>query len=112
MEKTTPLKILARWREYVRIVYKAIKTIAPRAETYITGGVAENRLTVKSDIDILLVLPQKPTFTQAVELRTKILKEAERLGLPLYAPIDLHIISKEELRKYKKRGRVIPLDKI
>ena len=70
------------------------------------------RLTIKSDIDILLVLPQKPTFTQAVELRTKILKEAERLGLPLYAPIDLHIISKEELRKYKKRGRVIPLDKI
>ena len=93
-------------------MYKAIKTIALRAETYITGGVAENRLTIKSDIDILLVLPQKPIFTQAVELRTKILKEAERLGLPLYAPIDLHIISKEEFRKYTKRGRVIPLDKI
>ena len=112
MKKTTPLKILAKWREYTRTVYKAIKTIAPRAETYITGGVTENRLTIKSDIDILLVLPQKPTFTQAVELRTKILKEAERLGLPLYAPIDLHMISREELRKYTKRGRVIPLDKI
>jgi len=29
MKKITPLKILAKWREYTRIVYKAIKTIAP-----------------------------------------------------------------------------------
>ncbi len=112
MKKTNPLQILTKWRGYSRIMYKAIKTVAPQAETYIIGGAAENRLTIKSDIDILLVLPQKPTFTQAVELRTKILEEAEKIGLPPYAPIDLHIIGKEELKKYIKKGKVIPLDKV
>ena len=58
------------------------------------------------------LLPYTSTFNEAVELRSRILEEAEKLGLPLYAPIELHIIGKEELRKYLKKGKVLPVNKI
>ncbi|MCD6368539.1 MAG: nucleotidyltransferase domain-containing protein [Thermoproteales archaeon] len=109
VNKVTPLRALMEWREYARILYRAVKNVMLEAEIYITGGVAENRITARSDIDVLIVLPYTPTFNEAVELRTKILEKAEDLELPLYAPIELHIIGKEELKKYMKKGKVIPV---
>ena len=101
-----------KWRKYIRITYKAVKMIIPNVEIYATGGVVEDRLTVKSDIDLLIVLPHTPTFNEAIELRSRILEEAEKLGLPLYAPIELHIIGKKELKKYMKKGKVLPVNKV
>ena len=46
------------------------------------------------DIEILVVLPEKPSFNEAVEFRMKIMEKAEELNLPLYAPIELHIVGK------------------
>ena len=112
MSRITPLQVLMEWRKHVRIMYRAIRNVIPNAEVYITGGVAEDRLTVKSDIDLLIVLPYTSTFNEAVELRSRILEEAEKLGLPLYAPIELHIIGKKELKKYMKKGKVLPVNKV
>ena len=64
------------------------------------------------DIEILVVLPEKPSFNEAVELRMKIMEKAEELNLPLYAPIELHIVSKEDLRKYVKKGKIIPVNRL
>ncbi|MCY0868399.1 MAG: hypothetical protein OWQ48_04110 [Desulfurococcus sp.] len=61
-----------------------------------------------SDVDILVVIPSKPSFQQAVELREKIMEKAEQQGLPLYAPVELHIVGRENLEEYSKRGRIIP----
>ncbi len=112
MDKIKPLRILLNWRKYVRIIYRAIKSVIPDAEVYVIGGAAENRLTTMSDIDILVVLSEKPLFNEAVELRMKIMGKAEELGLPLYAPIELHIVGKEDLRKYVKKGKIIPANKL
>ena len=60
MGRITPLQVLQvlmEWRKHVRLACKAVKNVIPNAETYVTGGAAENRLTVRSDIDILVVLP-------------------------------------------------------
>ena len=108
--RTTPLQILMNWRSYVKKISKAVKATIPEAEVYIAGGAANNRLTIRSDIDILIVLPNKPNFAKSVEIRVKILERAEKLKLPLYAPIELHIIGKKELVKYTKRGKIIPLN--
>jgi len=112
MVRATPLWILMRRRSYVRILSEAIKAVIPEVEVYVVGGAANDRLTVKSDIDILVVLPHKLGFTETVDLHAKILKEAEKLKLPLYAPIELHIVSKEELKKYKQREKIIPINEI
>ena len=112
MGKITPLHILLNWKKYVKIMYKAIKHVVPYAEVYLIGGAAENRLTIMSDIDILIVLPKKPSFNEAVELRTKIMERAEELGLPLYAPIELHIVGREDLERYWKKGKVVPLNQL
>lgn len=61
-----------------------------------------------SDVDILVVIPSKPSFQQAVELREKIMEKAEQQGLPLYAPVELHIVGRENLEEYSKRCRIIP----
>lgn len=105
----TPLRILREWRRYSRIIHEAIKETVPEAEAYLAGGAAENRLTIHSDIDVLVVLPRTPTFQEAVELRARILERAEELGLPPYAPVELHIIGKEDLKRYTSKGRVIPI---
>jgi len=108
--RITPLQMLMNWRSYVKKISKAVKATIPEAEVYIAGGAANNRLTIRSDIDILIVLPNKPNFTKSAEIRAKILEEAEKLKLPPYAPIELHIISKKELKKYTKRDEIIPLN--
>lgn len=113
MGGVTPLQVLMEWRKHVRLACKAVKNVIPNAEIYVIGGAAENRLTIRSDIDILVVLPcTAPTFNEAIELRSRILEEAVKLGLPLYAPIELHIVGREELKKYVKKGKVIPANKI
>lgn len=47
-----------------------------------------------------------------VDVKAMVIEEAEKLGLPPYAPIELHVISREELEKYLKTGSVIPADEL
>jgi len=110
--KITPLRALMEWRRYVRTISEAAKTIIPKARIYVAGGAAEGRLTVVSDVDVLVVLPYEVDFEEATELHAKILEEAERLELPPYAPVEFHIISDRELKEYARRGKVIPANKI
>ncbi len=82
----------------------------PSLKVYLAGGAAEGRLTVLSDIDIVVVLPHEPAFEEAVRLRARIVEEAEKLGVPLYAPVELHIVGPRGLEKLQRRGRLIPLE--
>ncbi len=108
----TPLKVLMKWREYVRLVYEATKKVLPIAEVYLVGSAAEGKLRVTSDIDVVIALPHKPTYDEIIDVRVKVIEEAEKLGLPPYAPIELHVISKEELSKYLRTGSsVVPVGK-
>jgi len=107
-----PLRALTGWRRYVRTVSEAVKKVAPEVRVYVAGGAAEDRLTIESDIDVLVVLPHKVDLEEATELHAKILGEVERLKMPPYAPVELHIISDRELKEYARKGKVIPADKI
>jgi len=49
-------------RKYAEIIAKASKDIDPNSKVYVFGGVAENRVTVLSDIDILIVTEVKEGF--------------------------------------------------
>lgn len=97
----TRLRNLNRWRTYVNIIARVVKEISPDAEVYLIGGAAENRLTVLSDIDILVALPHEPSLEEALRLKTMIFEKAEEQGLPPYAPIELHITSIKTLHRYR-----------
>jgi len=67
-----------------------MKVVAPEAREFMSRDATENRPTIESDVDVLMVLPRKVNFAKAVELRAKILEKAEKQGLPLYTPVKLH----------------------
>ncbi len=56
----------------------------------------------------MVMLPRDPSFGEAAKARARILEAAERLGLPLYAPVELHIVGLRGFERYK-RGRLVRL---
>ncbi len=86
------LRLLARWRDWVTLLEKALDELGLKnARVYVVGGVAEGRITVASDIDVVVELPQEPSFDEAVELRTRIWEKLEQLGVPLETPLEIHV---------------------
>ncbi|BES81557.1 nucleotidyltransferase domain-containing protein [Pyrodictium abyssi] len=77
---------------------------------YVAGGAAEGRLTVLSDIDVVVVSPAVPEEAPrkrrlAIEIRDV---AAERYGLPWDYPVDLHLYSPGEFREARRRyGRLV-----
>jgi len=71
---------LRRWREYAESVCRAARDILGRdVEVYVIGGVAEERTTALSDIDILIVAGKLPRDRK--ELYSEILgKRLTRTG--------------------------------
>lgn len=91
---------LSRWREYAEKIAKSAKELYPQAEVYVFGGVAEDRITVLSDIDILVILPGK-SVQELRELRTRIfLNAVDKYGLPFDSPVELHVVNEERAKIY------------
>ena len=55
------------------------------------------------------MLPEKPSFSQAVDIRVRVFEEAEKLGLLPYAPVEIHVISRKELSRYTRKGKIVRL---
>ncbi|MGC9106136.1 MAG: nucleotidyltransferase domain-containing protein [Thermoprotei archaeon] len=92
---------MRRWREYAEKVAKAAKDLEPDAEVYVIGGVAEDRITVLSDIDILIVTKRKVEGREKKELKADILIRAmDVYGLPFDAPVELHLEDEEGAKRY------------
>jgi hypothetical protein len=49
------LNYLRVWRDAAKSIARATRSIEPDVEVYVIGGAAEDRLTVLSDIDVVLV---------------------------------------------------------
>jgi hypothetical protein len=90
--------MLKRWRLVVKKAVNIIKRIYPDSEIYLAGGAAENRLTVLSDIDILVVFNERKSEKR--EILANIWKEMES-EIPVYYPIEIHILDKDELSMIK-----------
>lgn len=101
------LKLISKWKTYVEKAVKAIREIVPNTQIYLIGGAAEKRLTAQSDIDLLLVLNTEPTHKEKISLREKIIKQLENKGIPPYFPLQIHITTKKETPKHKRKK--IPL---
>ncbi|ABL79084.1 nucleotidyltransferase domain-containing protein [Thermofilum pendens] len=93
---------LRKWREYAEAIAKAAMDVVPGARVYVIGGVAEDRVTALSDIDILVVVPggaRKGLYADVLE------RAIDAYGLPWDAPVELHIVSENEAKEYLRRAR-------
>ena len=96
---------LRRWREYAEKIAKAAESVLGDVEVYVIGGVAEERTTVLSDIDILIVakhIDAEEKKTLYVDILEKAIDEYE---LPWDAPVELHIVDERESEEYLKLSR-------
>ncbi|BFH74077.1 nucleotidyltransferase domain-containing protein [Sulfurisphaera javensis] len=92
---------LRRWREYAEIIAKASKELDPQAKVYVFGGVAEDRVTVLSDIDILVLISRPLTSKERLFLKQEIMIRAmDKYGLPFDAPVELHVVDEERAKSY------------
>jgi|ECHnycMinimDraft_1075156.scaffolds.fasta_scaffold06106_2 predicted nucleotidyltransferase len=92
---------LKRWKEYAEKIAKAMRDIEANAEVYIIGGVAEDRITVLSDIDILIVVKRNIKGRDKLELKKNILIRAmDVYDLPFDAPVELHVEDEESSKRY------------
>ena len=99
---------LRRWREYAEKVARAARGILGDVRVYVIGGVAEDRTTVLSDIDILVVVSGRIDAKGRKGLCVEIIERAiDEYGLPWDAPVELHVVDENEAREYLKPGKYV-----
>jgi predicted nucleotidyltransferase len=99
---------LRRWREAVKAVERAAKDVNKEAKVYVIGGAAEGRLTVESDVDVIVCIPVSADEDEARRLRREIIKRAiDVYGLPWDYPIELHLYGEKECEELLKRLKYV-----
>jgi len=102
---------LRRWRDYAERVARAARDVLGDVRVYVIGGVAEGRVTVLSDIDILIVASRRLDPADRRRFRVEILERAiNRYGLPWDAPVELHLISEGEEGEYLETGKYVEIE--
>jgi len=92
--------MLRKWRGVVKEVADIIRKLYPGAEIYLAGGAAENRLTVYSDIDLLIVFKKRKS--EKAEILARIWEALEK-KIPTYYPLEIHILDYNELNRIKSQ---------
>ena len=101
---------LRRWREAAKTVARAVEALGLKARVYVIGGAAEGRLTVLSDVDILVCLEEE---LDPRRVKHMVLEEAfNRQGLPDDYPLQLHVHTARECKNLLTRYKSIPVDKL
>lgn len=105
-------EILKKWRVWAELVAKAcLEVLGGECRgVYVVGGAAEDRLTVLSDIDVVIVVDNAKHASLDTILAVK--KKASELGLSDEVPLDLKILVQEEFTRltgkvYKKAVRIL-----
>jgi predicted nucleotidyltransferase len=98
------LKELLRWREYLRILVEAVREVLGDVDVYVFGSAVEGRLTVDSDIDVAVVLPEVPgSGLERARLVNRILEVAESRGVPWWHPFEIHLVTRDRLSMLEAR---------
>ena len=98
------LRLLARWRWIAATVARACRELLGSRcrAVYVAGGAAEGRLTVLSDIDVVVVV--EDPGPDRLETLLRLRRRAEELGVPEDAPLDIKVVAPGELEELRRRG--------
>ena len=89
-------KKLENYMEVAREVKNIVLKHWPTAEVYVFGSVVRGRYTASSDIDILVVLENRPSRDEEYNVKAEVYSRVD-------APIELHVASRTEYEKWYKR---------
>jgi len=96
------LLLLREWRSVAYRIARMIKNLYPEAEVYLIGGVAEKRITVNSDIDVAIVFKKELVKNERIDILTRVWELMDNT-IPLYYPIEIHILSTSEFMKVRSK---------
>ena len=96
------LLLLREWKSVVNRVVEIVKKIYPEAEIYLIGGVAENRITINSDIDVAIVFKSSLSKENKIEILTNLWNLIDNV-IPMYYPLEIHILTTQEFARLKGR---------
>jgi len=85
---------------YLERIVEIVKRLDPNAEVYLFGSVAEGRYLLSSDIDVLVVTSVNPG---------RVLAELWNSGIR--DPFEIHVVTREHLEIYKKRSKLVKINK-
>jgi len=97
-----------RWREYLPHLVDAVgKILGEEVELYVIGSAVERRLTIDSDIDVVVITGEvpKPDLKRA-QILSEIWREMEEKGVPWWYPFKIHLMAREEFEILEK-GRAL-----
>ena len=97
--------MLLMLHERKTVVCEAVKTVEklyPKAEVYLIGSVAENCFTVRSDVDVAVVFKSRLSRDSRVSVLAHIWEKLNG-KVPMYYPLEIHVLSGEEFAKLKGR---------
>ena len=91
---------MLKWREYLRILVESVKEVfGGDVEVYVFGSAVEGKLTVDSDIDVAVVLREVPrSGIERARLLSKLWRVLESRDVPWWYPLEIHLVTKEELK--------------
>ena len=105
------LEHLKNWRKAVEAIVKAVEDLRLDAEVYVVGGAAEGRLTILSDVDVLVCVKKEGEDLR--ELRKQILVKAmDKYGLPWDYPVEIHVHPVKECLEIIRYSKNLKLRKI
>ena len=91
-------KIFENLPKYLRIIVDVVKELDEEAEVYLFGSVAENRHTLSSDIDVLVLTSRSPGEVLA-KLWERGIKD----------PFEIHVVNKKMFEMYRRRAKLVKL---
>ncbi len=98
-------KILFNYEKYLQKILAAIKDTLKKPSVYLVGSVLEDNLVALSDIDIIVECEIPKNHMRRAEIVANI---EEKSNLPLYHPFQFHLLSNEELYKWKAIYKINP----
>lgn len=97
------LRMILEWRRYLPPLVDAIREVFGDVEAYIFGSAIEGRLTVDSDIDILIVIDHIPrSGLERARLIDRLWKAIEIRGVSPWYPFEFHLITRDEMKLLEK----------
>lgn len=98
-------KILLNYKRYLEKIIPIIEADLKDANIYLFGSVLEDNIVASSDVDIIIECEVPKNHMKRAEIVANI---EEKTGLPLYHPFQFHLLTIEELNKWKSIYKIKP----
>jgi len=83
---------------------KAVEEVLGKGEIYIFGPAVRSRFRSESDIAVAVVVEEPLENADAERILSKIWEGLERRGVPLYYPLEIHLVTEEERKMLEGSG--------